>query len=321
MLIKKATDKGEDLETLRSLIGRPEISSDVRKSIEREIRNIQSGMRGEAEAAYEMEFHYGSSKNWMIVHDLRLECDGRVAQIDHLLVNRCLDIYVCESKRFSEGVAVNEQGEFSAFFGGKPYGVPSPLEQNRRHMMVLEEIFRSGQVKPPTRLGIAIRPALHGVVLVSKTARITRPKSQVEGIDSIIKNDQLKAKIDRDFDKENNIFAVAKIVGQDTLEDFVRRLAAAHRPISFNWPARFGLSAISPLDIDISVVVESQTNETTRTVGSVDAPQKDISTSKLACASCGTVVAYKVAKFCWFNKSRYGGNVYCFDCQKGVPAA
>ena len=61
-------------------------------------------MKGEAEAAYEMEFHYGASKNWMVLHDLRLECEGRVAQIDHLLLNRFLEIYVCESKRFSEGV-------------------------------------------------------------------------------------------------------------------------------------------------------------------------------------------------------------------------
>jgi hypothetical protein len=320
MLIKKADDRGGDIEILRVLAGRPDASAEVRKSIDREIRNIQSGMKGEAEAAYEMEFHYGASKNWMIVHDLRLECDGRVAQIDHLLVNRFLDVYVCESKRFSEGVAVNEQGEFSAFFGGKPYGVPSPLEQNRRHMAVLDAVFKSGRVTLPTRLGISIRPSLHGLVLVSKTARISRPKSKVEGIDSVIKNDQLKAKIDRDIDKDNNILGAAKIVGQDTLEDFVRRLAAAHRPISFDWPARFGLSATPPAAPVAPVPTERVEGEPEAPVAASEDAPSEAGRSKLACSSCGTVVAYKVAKFCWFNKPRFGGKVFCYDCQKNVPA-
>ena len=75
-----------DIEALRLLAARPDASADARKKIEQEIRNIQSGSKGEAEAAYEIEFYYGASKNWMVLHDLRLECDGRVAQIDHLLI-------------------------------------------------------------------------------------------------------------------------------------------------------------------------------------------------------------------------------------------
>ena len=61
------------------------------------------------------------SKNWFspieeapvfasVIHDLRIECEGRVAQIDHLLIGRFLDIWVCETKNFSEGIAINEQG-------------------------------------------------------------------------------------------------------------------------------------------------------------------------------------------------------------------
>ncbi|BBE50682.1 hypothetical protein OYT1_ch1122 [Ferriphaselus amnicola] len=132
MLIKKPDDKTRDMEFLKGLAARPDVSADVRKNIEQEIRYMQSGMRGEAEAAYEMDFHFGASKNWMLIHDLRIECEGRVAQIDHLMLNRFMEIYVCESKRFSEGVGINEHGEFSAFYGGKPYGVPSPLEQSGR---------------------------------------------------------------------------------------------------------------------------------------------------------------------------------------------
>jgi hypothetical protein len=192
MQIKAADDKTPDLDALRALLGRSDVNDEQRQRIDREVRNIQSGLRGEQDAAYEIEFHYGQSRNWMSIRDLRVECDGRVAQIDHLLINRVLEIYVCESKRFGEGVAINEQGEFTAFFGGKAYGVPSPLEQNRRHISVLESVFKTGQVPLPRRLGLTIKPNMIGLVLVSKNARISRPKRKIDGLDAVIKNDQLR---------------------------------------------------------------------------------------------------------------------------------
>jgi hypothetical protein len=324
MLIKTADDKSKDIATLQLLVARPDASTDTRKKIEQEIRNIQSGIKGEAEAAYEIEFYYGASKNWMVLHDLRLECEGRVAQIDHLLINRFLEVYVCESKRFAEGIAVNDQGEFAAFYGSKPYGVPSPIEQNKRHMVVLESVFKSGQVPPPKRLGITLSPTLNGLVLVSKNARIGRPKAKIDGLDFIIKNDQLKTRIDKEIDANSNPLMAVRLIGSDTLEDFARRLAAAHRPASFDWFGRFGLPVSAP---EVAKPVRPAEPEPAGSLnqpdcGNTEAAVEEASgekKSKLACVTCGTIVAYNVAKFCWFNKPRFGGNVYCMDCQKAVP--
>lgn len=327
MLIKPADDKTPDLQALRALADRPDVQPDVRSRIEQEIRNIQSGVRGEGEAAYEIEFHYGQSRNWMSIHDLRLECEGRVAQIDHLLINRVLEVYVCESKRFADGVAINEQGEFTAFRNGRAYGVPSPLEQNRRHIAVLESVFKSGQVPPPRRLGLAIKPTLIGLVLVSKTARITRPKAKLDGLDAVLKNDQLKARIDKVIDADNNPLGFARVVGSDTLEAFARALASKHRPIRIDWPAKFGLpaqapasqppqraSTFTPIGAGASPGQRPTVPTAERTGDRVGEKQ-----SKLVCAACGTAVSYSVAKFCWFNKPRFGGLVYCMDCQKNLP--
>lgn len=311
MLIKQADDKSADLEILKILTARPDASADIRKKIEQEIRNIQSGIKGETEAAYEMEFHYKASKNWMVLHDLRLECEGRIAQIDHLLINRFLEIYVCESKRFGEGVSINEHGEFTAFRASKPYGISSPLEQNRRHMTVLESVFKTGQVSPPKRIGLTIKPSLKSLVLVSKTARINRPKAKVEGIDMVIKNDQLFARIDRDMSTDNNILLAVKIIGQDTLEAFARSLAAAHRPLTFNWVAKFGLPALAP------AASAKPINKDNPTLGEA-LQEGEGKKSKLVCSACGISVAYNIAKFCWFNKPRFGGKVFCMECQKVV---
>ena len=144
MQIKSADDKQPQIEALETLLLRPDVDGTTRRRIEQEIRMIRAGVTGERDAAYEIEFHLGSHKNQMTIHDLRIECDGRVAQIDHLIINRLLDIWVCESKHFAEGVAINEHGEWVAFYGHRPQGIPSPVEQNRRQIEVLHDVFSKG---------------------------------------------------------------------------------------------------------------------------------------------------------------------------------
>lgn len=327
MIIKEADDKKPQIAALQALAARPDCNADARKRIEQEIRNIQAGVRGEEEAAYEIKVHYGESRNWAVIHDLRVEFGDLVAQIDHLVINRWLDVWVCESKHFSEGVAINEHGEFAAFFGSKPYGVPSPIEQNAKHILILRRLFESGEVNLPKRLGFTIKPELKSLVLVSKKARITRPKAKIDGIDCVIKNDQFFKAVDKAVD-ENSILSAAKIIGSDTLEDVARQIARLHKPIQFNWAAKFGLPATAPVQPatpPAKVIPQAAqpkpaapapipTPEVAKVAQAEDAKPKQ----KLVCHSCGEPVAYNVAKFCWFNKPKFGGNVFCMECQKKV---
>jgi hypothetical protein len=110
---------------------------------------------------------------------------------------------------------------------------------------VLRAVLASSLVQLPTRLGLAIRPALHSVVLVSKGARITRPKKAVPGVDSVVKSDQLRELIDRRAEGSSAFGALvsaAKLVAPDTLDTFARQLAGLHRPMSFDWAAKFGIA-------------------------------------------------------------------------------
>lgn len=324
MIIKEADDKKTQISTLQALQARPDCFPETRKRIEQEIRNIQAGIRGEEEAAYEMKVHWGESKNWMIIHDLRIQYGDLVAQIDHLIINRWLEMWVCESKHFSEGIGINEHGEFAAFFGSKPYGVPSPIEQNNKHILILRRLFDSGAVKLPTRLGFTIKPDLKSLVVVSKGARISRPKAKIDGLDCIIKNDQVFKTIDKAVD-DSNLLLLAKIVSQDTIEELARDIARQHRPIQFNWTAKFGLPAVVPQQaytksVDKPVLQASEPKPVaTLEIQPVEVVQKP--KQKLVCHSCGASVAYNVAKFCWFNKPKFGGNIYCMGCQKTVNAA
>lgn len=247
MIIKLGTDRSQDIALLQSLLAHPAADVSRRERIEQEIRFIRAGLKGEAEAAYEIDFALKDSDKWAVLHDLRIEHQGRTAQIDHLMVNRIMEIWVCESKHFSEGVAINEHGEFSAFYGNRPYGVPSPLEQNRKHIYVLEKLLGSSACPLPSRLGIPIRPNFVSVVLVSKNARISRPKVKIDGIEEIMKNDQLRTTVNKRVDETSvisTLISATKVIGADTMENFARQLASLHRPIQIDWHAKFGLSQI-----------------------------------------------------------------------------
>ncbi|WP_311221412.1 MULTISPECIES: NERD domain-containing protein [unclassified Acidovorax] len=247
MLIKNADDRDADLQALQTLLHHPAITPAQATQIDRQIRNIRAGAKGEADAAYDIDFHHKESKNWAVIHDLRIEYQGRVAQIDHLLISRFMEFWVCESKHFSQGVALNELGEFTSFYAGRPQGIPSPIEQNGRHVAVLQAVLGSSLITLPTRLGFTLKPRFHSLVLISNTARITRPSKPFPGMETVIKSDSLRSTIERRIDKESGldtVTSVARIVGAETLEQLARQVAQLHRPKRFDWAAKFGLAEV-----------------------------------------------------------------------------
>lgn len=336
MIIKHAEGRNKDLETLNQLLALPHINQETKAKISREIRNIQSGLKGEEEAAYQIDFHYGNSPRWMVIHDLRLEHNGHTAQIDHLLINRFLEIYVCESKRFHEGIAVNEYGEFSAFYQGRAYGIPSPIEQNNRHITLLQRFFDADETILPARLGLKIKPKLFSLILVANSARISRPKNHknISGLDRIIKNEQVLKKIEQDITKES-IFSVtssiAKFISSESLQAFAESLAALHQPLTIDWKARFGITDDISFETQDTNHVKptrspaAQTVPETAETAAIGKPEETASSdtpsrqsSRLFCASCRKTVTPKIARFCWNNSKRFNGKVYCFQCQQNM---
>jgi hypothetical protein len=313
VLIKSADDRQGDIEALTSLLARPDLYDSTRQKIEQEIRTIRAGINGEREAAYHIDSHYGDSTRSVILHDLRIEVEGRAAQIDHLLITRFLDAWVFESKHFAEGVGVNEQSEWVAYWKGRPYGIASPIEQNRNHIAILKKAFDRGIVELPKRLRVRLKPQMHSIILVSSGARISRPKSRaaqarVDGLDSVIKVDQLATIIDKKIEETStlsSIGAVARVVGMDTLEDVGRQLVALHKPIQIDWAARFGLSSTStvPPSAVQPPAVQPPVSAASPIAGR-------------SCASCGSLVSPKVAAYCAANAERFGGRTLCFDCQR-----
>ncbi|WP_459572588.1 nuclease-related domain-containing protein, partial [Cupriavidus sp. 8B] len=201
MLVKKTDEKVSQISALEALIAAGE--GRHIKHAEEELRKARAGIKGEQEAAYLIDFHFEKSKNTAVVHDLRLEIGGRVAQIDHLLVHRTLNVFVLETKRFHAGFKITDEGEFLRWNDWKKTyeGMPSPLAQNERHIAVLQDVF--SEIEMPTRLGIRLAPTIHNVVVVSPNARVDRSRS----------------------------FDSSRIIKADALSDFVSRCKPYRRHV------------------------------------------------------------------------------------------
>ncbi len=318
MLIKAADDKQADLDALAELLTRPDVNDVTRKRIDQEVRTIRAGVKGERDAAYEIDFFCRDRPNWAVLHDLRLEVDGLTAQIDHLLISRLLIFWVCESKHFAEGVAINDHGEWQRYWNGRAQGMASPVEQNRKHIVTLRRLFDSGLVTLPRRLGITLKPDYRSLILVSNEARIARPRrdAKVDGLDTVIKAEQLAQTIDKQLNQANPLI-LSRLISTADLERLARDLAALHRPSHVDWAARFGLNREPQHATHAPLTHEAPSTATGQAPSATQGAQKQ----RLVCAVCGERVSYTVARFCWFNKPRFGGRILCMDCQKREPSA
>jgi len=300
-VLKNADDKGVTLSALEALVVRTDIDARTKKLIEEELWAVRTGIQGERQAAYEIDFQYGVGKNHAVIHDLRVEHGGRTAQIDHLIVNRALDVWICETKAFSQGVKINEHGEWYRYGGGRAHGMASPVKQNQHHVDVLRDLFDSGEIKLPKR-GITVKPNLMPVVLVSNEARIDRPKTKaaaerVAGLDTVIKVEHLVETINRSIDERNPLKLIAKLVSADTMMDLGRQMVALHRPHATDWAAKFGVSPDGPPPAP-EAAIPAQPGPT--------------------CARCSRDATPRVAKYSLDRPELFDGAIYCFDCQNDV---
>jgi hypothetical protein len=225
MIIKKRDSKEEDIKELTSLLASP-LPENKKFLIERELRFMKSGDKGEKDSAYFIDFTYGPSERWVVIHDLRLEHRDRVAQIDHLLINRLLDVYILETKNFSYGVKITERGEFLVSYNGKYLAIESPIEQNRRHQIILEGIMDQYDILPK-RLGLTLKPAFHNYVLVSANSRAICPPENKFDTTMIIKADGFETAIGKRVDKMSTVSLLStsgRMMSMESLVEIAKRL-------------------------------------------------------------------------------------------------
>lgn len=270
MLIKEKDKNQEQVDYLTELLER-DIPDDKKRFVERELKCLYSGDKGEKTTAYYLDFEFKDAKNWALIHDLRIEHKGHVAQIDHLLIGRMMEIYVIESKNFASGVVISDEGDFSYFYNNKPYPIPSPIAQNQRHIKLLNRYLTDNDLLPK-RLGVSLKPNYRNIVLISPTSRLTKPKKGLYDCSAVMKSDKFISHFDKDVEASdlNSLIGLTKVISSDSLRSFGEKLAYLHEPLKSDYSVKFNID-------DNELSVEQKT----------DAP---------ACPQCGVAMVKRSVK-------------------------
>ena len=299
MLIKQKDDVQPALDILEGFLALKTLTKQQREQIEDQFQTVRTGAKGEKDAAYHIDFKLKDSKNWAVVHDLRLEHNGRVAQVDHLLINRRFDVFFIESKNLKTAVRVNKDDEFEVKtrYGWK--GMASPVEQNKRHTQVLSELIGDEKLMP-TRLGVSIRPKFHNWVLIAPECNLVKGEQKEA---TVLKMDMFDKGLEQFINHSPLIEALTmtKLCSAETELTFAEKLVGFHKPIAFDYTAKFGISDAQRFSGSTPV--------------HLDSTEKTSSSEKHTCERCHEAVESKVAAFCRSHEKRFGGKILCRTCQ------
>ncbi|TVR97253.1 MAG: NERD domain-containing protein, partial [Trueperaceae bacterium] len=114
--------------------------------VDREERDPRrsAGRRAERQMAHYLDRHFREHTKLHVLHDVRIEHDGEVAQMDHVVVHG-FGIAIVESKSVSTSVRINAAGEWERRWGGRWSGMPDAILQGERQGLVLKRLLTSRQ--------------------------------------------------------------------------------------------------------------------------------------------------------------------------------
>lgn len=318
MLIKPTDDKAKRLKLLEDLQKSPLLDHRQREWLREELQRTKRGLAGERDAAHYLDNYLKDDPDRMLLHDLRFVVDGDVIQIDHMVITRGLNVYLLETKNFNGNLRINEHGEFSVeYTGERVFGIPSPLEQSRRHEGPLRKLFDLLEING--RNGGAAK--IEHCVLVSPASLIHRPPAKSFDTTNVIKADQFRAWHEKFVDRSATASAVVNalfnIRSAATIEEFARKLVRQHRPSDplvlpdFMQPRQMAV----PRQPTQTRLEAAQVTAPVAPVTPAIEPDVKAGRRKLVCATCGSKISFPEGKFCWNNERRFGGLQYCREHQ------
>ncbi|SMB82107.1 nuclease-related domain-containing protein [Deinococcus hopiensis] len=102
----------------------------------------RAGDEAERQMAHYLKRAFGENQSVHVFNNLRLEHDGEVAQIDHLIFHRA-GFVIVESKSVTSSVRINERDEWARQWNGRWSGMPSPVLQARRQGDLLRALLQA----------------------------------------------------------------------------------------------------------------------------------------------------------------------------------
>jgi hypothetical protein len=239
MIFKQIDDKSKEISTLKNLLHQSN-SESQKKLIAQDLKSLENGYQAEKDNAYYLDFAFEEGERNILLHDIRIEHNGRTAQFDHILIAR-IGIILLESKSFTGPLTINNDNSLTVTYGKNVVKTfPNPIEQNNRHREVL-----SGFIKDNLDMSLRFK-LLGGVNIQSKV--LIHPNTTVT-------NDNLPEGFERSDSFVTNMFkeidemGVVKVFGAAStvlLREQTRALSellvAHHKPKQFDYTKKYRIS-------------------------------------------------------------------------------
>ncbi|WXU00205.1 MAG: hypothetical protein Ctma_0916 [Catillopecten margaritatus gill symbiont] len=235
MILKEIDSKNHknQMRTLDALLKNS--TSDKQKSVIRiERAKLENGYKAEKENAYYINFNLSDSKNTIILHDIRLEHNGRTAQFDHILVDR-VEIVILESKSFKNSIlTIKKDGSLEVQNGKKIYTQSNPVEQNNRHKVVLESFLKDN-------FNFSNRLIVNHKVLIHPETNIAN-KILPEGF---VRADAFVSQWLNEKESDTNGFlkvvkiVTTRLISEKNTHAIANLLMNSHRPILFDYTKKY----------------------------------------------------------------------------------
>jgi hypothetical protein len=235
MIFKQIDDKSQDIKTLKRLLEESK-SISQRKLIDIQLKKIMAGYQAEEKNAYYLNFGLKESKNIILLHDIRLEHNGRIAQIDHLLISR-KGIELLETKSLKGNVTINSDGSLTSRNGRYTNTYANPLEQSKRHALVIKD-FLSDSGLLPKRVDAFGGIDISSKVLIHSNTNLTNNELP----DGFERADSFLSKRNKEIDNTSLFKAVGmfiKAYNIDTAERIGTLLVNSHMPIEYDYTKKF----------------------------------------------------------------------------------
>lgn len=238
MIFKEFDSKQETLTTLKNLL--KESNSEKQKAlISQDLTLLTNGIESEKQNAYYIDFYVADSKNLIALHDIRLEHNGRTAQIDHMIINR-FGIELLESKSFKGMLTINYDNSLEVNYNGKIKSFPNPLEQSKRHADVLQK-FIEDNADLGKRVELLGGFNVKSVVLIHPETTITNKKLP----DNFFRADTYMSKRIEEVDKIGvlEVFKlVSKMIDINSVKELAELIKSAHKPLEFDYANKYKIS-------------------------------------------------------------------------------
>jgi len=268
---------------------------------------IKAGLAAEKQMAFYLKRAFADKEDIFVLNDIRLERDGEVAQIDHLIIH-AYGFIIVESKSVSSKVSVNKHAEWKRIYNNKESGMRSPIQQAKIQASFLTAYLQEKGTK------------LFRESIIDKV--IAKPKY------AYFKFDVLVAISDTGIIERDNI-DLPEVLKADAVPDKVLALISTRKkdilkafvnPFSTSNGYTFHQNTVKKIANFLIAMHQSAINQTKEativqekpiTYGEKTEVQSDINKIVYECTKCKSQNL----------QVNYGRNYYfkCLDCENNIP--